>query len=291
MIKRHTTKKLIALSAAAFIILLSYQTLKSNQVIPPDIFVGNPNSAPGCAEGGCHGGGQVNVGSGTFTIASTATGNTYVTDSTYSITFTVSESTKTRFGFEAAVLNSSLSSVGSMSAINTATTVVGNDGVNNNIQLAAHYNAGSNHVWTINWKAPHTYSGDITVYAFGNAANGNGNADAGDDIYRTKLVLHPAVASGIPATGNSLENQISIYPNPASDRIAIDLTHPTSEKVHVELLDMQMKQVGTSDSQTNNSQVHTVFDVSTLNSGIYFVRTRMGNEEVVRKVFISNHNQ
>jgi len=278
-------KKSLPVLLPVVLVLISYGTLQSNAQLPPDIYVGNPASAVGCAQSGCHGGGQVNVGTGTFTITSTAVNNVYKTDSTYTITYTLNETGKTRFGFESAILNSTFGTTGSMAIVNNTNSFVGNDPGNNNIQLIAHYNASSNHVWTVNWTAPHTYSGPIKIWAFGNAANGNGNADAGDDIYRSSLTLNPFNTLGITDVGY-FEDNLSVYPNPSIDKLTIDLMNAVDEKSSIDLFDMNMKHVSSVVPEISGNRLHATVDVSLINAGIYFVRIQNGDQTTVKKIMV-----
>ncbi len=258
---------------------------KSNASSPPLIYAGSPTTAPLCAESGCHGGGQINVGPGNITITSSAVNNLYYTDSTYTITYTVNESGRTSFGFESVVLNGSLNPIGTFSIINSSNsfTTTGSSG---RIYVGHRY-AGSNNSWTVKWKAPSTLGGPVTFYACGNAANGNGSADAADHIYKSTLTLNAAHA-GIDDV-ETAKYHISVYPNPSVDRVSIDMLNPAHDKTTIELFDVNMKNIASVHPESSGDNLHTSFDVSNFSAGVYFVRIHVGNDMAIRKLLITGN--
>lgn len=80
------------------------------------------------------------------------------------------------------------------------------------------------------------------------------------------------------------EVNVNVFPNPASDLIAIQIKDLVRENCLVELFDITGKLV----DQTILYQGSTIvyFDTKKLYSGIYFVKMKIGNQEFNRKIMI-----
>ena len=88
------------------------------------------------------------------------------------------------------------------------------------------------------------------------------------------------------ATNSDFENMdISVFPNPSSDLIAIQINGLVSEDMKVELFDIAGKLV--SSTQINEGQTIAYFDVQTLYAGTYLVNISNGKDTLVNKVVIS----
>jgi len=282
---KHVFKKLAGLTASILIIFISYSIVTSNSAQAPLYYTGDPATALVCANQGCHGGGLINVGPGNISISSTAPNSIYTIDSTYTISYSVNESGKIKFGFESVVLNSSLNAIGTFSVINAANTFTATGSSSGRLYVG-HLNASGNKTWTVKWKAPHTYGGPATFYACGNAANGNGNADAGDNIYKSTLVLNPSIASGISSLTDD-QSQFNIFPNPANSFINLDFSNIQSDINSIEIFNTEMKNVSSVKPEILNGSIHSTIDLNELPSGIYFVKINSGNDQLIKKIFIS----
>ena len=131
----------------------------------------------------CHGG-SPNTGTGniTFTFPDTA----WTPDSTYSLSITVTDASKSRFGFEMTALDGSNNKAGSFIVSNTINTGIV---TGNSREYIAHKSASSTQTWNFDWKAPSSGSvGDITFYFAGNAADNNNN-QTGDLIYTSTTLV------------------------------------------------------------------------------------------------------
>ncbi|HLG35530.1 MAG TPA: T9SS type A sorting domain-containing protein [Bacteroidia bacterium] len=78
----------------------------------------------------------------------------------------------------------------------------------------------------------------------------------------------------------TIENNISIYPNPAKDKFAIGNWQWAIQSI--ELFDVTGRKVY-AQPQTSNLKLQTI-DISTLTNGMYFVRVRTETGEVIRKL-------
>ncbi len=78
---------------------------------------------------------------------------------------------------------------------------------------------------------------------------------------------------------------ISIFPNPATDLIAIQINTLVREDFNIELLDITGKSV--SQSKIEKGSTIAYFDVQTLYNGVYLIKISNGRHSMVHKVMIS----
>jgi uncharacterized protein (TIGR03437 family) len=163
---------------------------------PPLGFTGAPDEGV-CT--GCHYTfGQPNPPNSGGKVEITGLPAVYAPGQTYTLTVTVSHPTARAWGFEMTAIdaNGTSSSVGSMTAVNAATTLKRDSTASGQVRSYFSHNdeagiakgrMGSNS-WSINWTAPAATAGDITFYAAGNAAN-NQVTPEDDYIYTTSVVV------------------------------------------------------------------------------------------------------
>ena len=80
------------------------------------------------------------------------------------------------------------------------------------------------------------------------------------------------------------EVNVNVFPNPATDFIAIQIKDLVRENCTVELYDVTGKLVDKTTLYQGSTIVY--FDTKTLYSGIYFVKMKIGNQEINRKIVI-----
>ncbi|MEM9023603.1 MAG: T9SS type A sorting domain-containing protein, partial [Bacteroidota bacterium] len=78
---------------------------------------------------------------------------------------------------------------------------------------------------------------------------------------------------------------VSVFPNPASDLIAIQFSGIVQERLQVDLLDVTGKLVN--QTVINSGQTIAYFDVQTLYAGSYMVRINSSQGAITRKVVIT----
>ena len=161
----------------------------------------------------CHKGTSMNASGGSVKIVLPGDAK-YTPGVKQHISVQVADSTQRRWGFElTARLDSSPSSgqAGTLAATDSQTQVLcdvtGRKAPCSTarvVQFITHTTAGTRLGTTggvsfsFDWTPPAADSGSITLYAAGNAANGNGT-ESGDHIYTTSLQLTPASATPTPA--------------------------------------------------------------------------------------------
>jgi len=145
---------------------------------------------------GCHSSFPLNSGPGTFTLSGLPA--TYTLNQEVTVTVTLNQADRLRYGFEATVLDDLGRRAGDLTVTEAdRTRIVDGTGALAGRQYISHSAGGfmptgtNQNVWTFKWKAPAQSVGRVTFYAAGNAANGNGN-NAVDYIYVTNVSSQPA---------------------------------------------------------------------------------------------------
>lgn len=173
----------------------------ANSSVPPLSRTGAPGELT-CAITACHIGTPVNSGGGSLTIVGLPAN--YTLNQEYDITITLSQNGRTRFGFQATIIDDTGKEAGTLTVTDPNRTQSFLGPVGNNARRYITHNTlgtGNNQTsWSFRWKAPATSVGRITVYAAGNASNFNGVADAGDLIYTTSASAQPPAPVAAVAT-------------------------------------------------------------------------------------------
>lgn len=90
-------------------------------------------------------------------------------------------------------------------------------------------------------------------------------------------------------TLNLLENNIKVFPNPATNYVSINFTITQSSNVKIELFDVIGKSVKTiidvENQQANSYQ--TTAPIENLSAGVYFLKIQLNKKEQVVKLFIT----
>ncbi len=122
--------------------------------------------------------------------------------------------------------------------------------------------------WTVNWKAPEMASGSrITWFAAGNIADGNLQS-TGDKIL-TANGFGTVVLSDTKETENK---KASVYPNPGSERINIQLADQSRPDGQLYFYDIIGKRV--SETEIINGEAN----IPPISSGVYLLEIKIGNQ-------------
>lgn len=160
----------------------------------------------------CHQTGALNSFGGSVTII-LPSGPMYIPGVKQRIQVRVADPAQQRWGFElSARLNSdpANSQAGTLTPIDNLTQVICEDAgplpCASGVSFIQHTSAGTRNgtkggaTFTFDWTPPATDAGPITLYAAGNAANGDGTFN-GDHIYTTSVQLDSAIPSAPTITG------------------------------------------------------------------------------------------
>jgi len=217
-----------------------------------------PNASTTC--GGCHSGGDFTP---TMSISvkdkSDNIVTSYISGEEYKLIFDIATvNSASGYGFQATTSDASNNYAGDLtSTITSGTRLV----TLSNFEYFEHSQTNAGASYEVNWTAPSEGTGDVTIYAMGNAVNGN-NGISGDQASPEKMfTLSEDVLSSV---SDVKINQFEIYPNPVSETLNLKLNEQSDVQimdnegnVYIENLDL-------------NEGVHNV-NLSDLKSGIYLV--------------------
>lgn len=171
---------------------------------PPRVTLAPGDNAKACTL--CHSG-TLDSGTGSVKIL-LQSGNVYVPGVRQRVTVTVSDAAQQRWGFELTARVSSApetTQAGQLKSVDNFTQVICEDAGSEpcaGVSFIQHTSAGTRNgtkggaSFQFDWTPPATNAGPVTLYAAGNAANGDGSS-AGDHIYTSSVQLTP-VASQAP---------------------------------------------------------------------------------------------
>jgi hypothetical protein len=245
---KQNMKKYYILTSIAFASVAV--VLMSSSSGRPDDRTGAPGSVGNC--GSCHSGGlQVT----TVTIGATEKGQTtpvtkYQPGKTYSIGLVIGGLSTTK-GFQATVLDASNNKTGTTANASAGAKII----TTNNRDIASHSAPSSTGLWAFDWTAPANPTGNVTIYAAGMAANGNGG-DNGDKAATGSITLALDNSSGVSAVSSNLE----VYPNPCSNEIFLPANTQSATVFSA------------SGQKIEISIIENKINASSLSPGFYFVK-------------------
>lgn len=248
------------LSVPAILLFYSFHTGS------PGAKTGSPIDNANCTQ--CHAGATNPIDNW---ITSDIPNEGFTPGQTYVITLTGTDPAAVRMGFELTA-ESGDEKIGSFELLEPERT-----------QLRASSNSvthtdqgidpvGDENTWTVNWTAPEDSPAEVTFYAAVNAANGNGQ-NTGDKIYLTSQ-SYSQFFVGI--ADNLLEEQVNVYPNPATSYVNINM--PANSELRVINMNGQVVSY-----VQNTSHVERV-DLSSHSSGVYFVQVSNNSDVATIKL-------
>lgn len=177
----------------------------------PRVTAAPGDNAVACTQ--CHAG-TLNSGAGSVRIL-LQSGAVYIPGVKQHIQVQVSDPAQVRWGFELSARldsNASGGQAGTLTPTDGFTQVICEDNgplpCSTGVQFIEHTSAGTRNgqklgaTFDFDWTPPATNAGTITLYAAGNAANGNGSP-SGDFIYTTSVQLKPVTpAAPVVTSGN-----------------------------------------------------------------------------------------
>ncbi len=191
--------RLFILAIGSLLIVMHYFSTRRINAFsggPPASHTGAPNEET-CVV--CHSSFALNSGPGRLTLSGLPVG--YLPNQEITVTVTLTQADRVRYGFQATALDESGRQVGSFIVTDSVRTQTSSGTVRGNARSYINHtsdgtfpsgpNQGS---WSFKWRAPANSAGKVTFYVAGNAANGNGNT-SGDYIYTTLASIFPAVTS------------------------------------------------------------------------------------------------
>lgn len=219
----------------------------------------------------CHTGNPLNASVGAVTITAP---DTYTPGSVVQVVVRVDRSAASRFGFELTAKNAAGQFVGAFDVSAPGIAFAGGS-PNEHVTHAPAMDSDGSFSWTIPWTAPASGSGTVTLYAAGNAANGD-FSNQGDFIFTTSATLAEGSATGIDRdAGLPFVLEIgAAYPNPAvAGEVVIPFSTPSRETISLTLSDMSGRSF---DARVSRHSDRFTVETSGLTPGVYLARLSDG---------------
>lgn len=246
---------------------------------PPNALTNAPGESNCTA---CHASFPLNSGTGLLEIIGLPA--EYAPDATYPLEVKLSDPSAQRWGFELTVIDVGGTSRGTLIPLdlNTQTST---GGAFSRTYLK-HTSQGTNfgqtgqNTWQFQWKAPGAGTGAVSIYAAGNAANGNGST-SGDRIYTSTATSDESSLSPVPE-GLFAAQLHQPYPNPFNPRTVIAFTLEEPGRVNLEIFNVRGERVqrlyaGEVEAGDHNITWRGVSDAGEAQpSGLYFARLTDG---------------
>ncbi|PCH66763.1 MAG: hypothetical protein COC01_07315 [Bacteroidetes bacterium] len=259
------------------LITMSYNMVFTYSSGSPTARTGAPGEGT-CNAIGCHSGNSVTTGG---SIAFGSGDTSYTSGTKYTVTVTGENGTIN--GFEIVAMNSSGTTVGTVTitdATNTQTATGSSDHVTHT------FSGTSSNSWSYDWTAPSTIEGDITFYTAVNKGNGGGTA-AGDFIFTNSLTIKaPPNGIGSQSFHASNNNQFKIFPNPTTSRINLSFELDRPQIVKISLVNIIGKEVVLLENREMNSGKNTLSYIidNNLPRGIYLINISSSDFYEIRKL-------
>tara|TARA_B110001469_G_C9601939_1_gene299128 strand:+ start:389 stop:1222 length:834 start_codon:yes stop_codon:yes gene_type:complete len=138
-------------------------------------------------------------------------------------------------GFQACVEDGAGNKIGTLATLNSSLTKIIGSGSHITHTTAGTSPSevvfGTHHYWSFSWTAPEDFNGEATVYAASMLTNNNGQ-DSGDTNVTSSYLFN---------VGVGLETlhvfDFSVYPNPASEQLSINMKEIPGENSTISLCD------------------------------------------------------
>ena len=201
----------------------------------------------------------------------------YIPGETYELVFNIGTgSAPSGYGLQATVLDGDANNVGAFGTAPMDMQITDLGGVN----YLEHSKLLTEGVISVEWTAPVSGTEDVTIYASGMAANGNGR-NGGDGTSTNSLLLMEGVSST-----NDLANlnfELKLMANPVVDQLPIKITSETSENLQMNFVDISGKIVQTENVRINQGE-QTINVNLDFDKGIYFVQMSDGKAVATEKI-------
>jgi hypothetical protein len=261
----------------------SFMFISSNGIAG---YTGSPGEA-NCSN--CHNGGSSSSSAITISSTPSFSNNEYVPGATYNLEITIAAAGFGRFGFGCEILNSLNSNAGVMQNAGAGVKFLNTvSGRRNAVQTTTKINPGSA-VFAFEWVAPQ--SGPATIYASGNAVNGNGGTSGDFPLTPISLALQaqaPVDPVGITES-STLLGDMNVYPVPSNGITHLSFNLKQSSKIEISICDLtgkELKHVNEGEQQQGHHS--KLLSLEGLSSGVYFVKLSAEGKKLSQKLLIVN---
>ncbi len=200
----------------------------SSSINPPAARTGAPGES-NCTS--CHSG-STQSAAGNIDVTFSGVGNEYVVGQSYAITISIASGAKN--GFEMTILDNTDTKAGTFTSGTNygVTTSAGRQYARQNVSSGITS-------WTINWTAPATDAGDLTLYFAFNKSN-NANNSSGDIIYLGQFNITSAVFNTITEQEKT-DQQIGMWYDQSARSLHYDFTLEKSAEIRLSVQDLSGK--------------------------------------------------
>ncbi|MEY3243553.1 MAG: hypothetical protein RIR11_4992 [Bacteroidota bacterium] len=154
--------------------------------------------------------------------------------------------------------------------------------IQNGRTYAEQSNISVTDTFSVRWKSPVAGTGAITVYASGNAVNGN-SGTGGDGAAFTTLVLTESGASSSNEQ-NLVRNGLRVFPNPIRNNANIQFDLLTAGQYQIQLFDLSGAVVWSNNIDLGSGQQQISIPMDQQSAGIYLARMTNGQQSASVKV-------
>lgn len=271
----NALKKTLVLSTAfVFVSIIAINTTPStvaNGSGAPASRTGSPSDGANCTF--CH---STTASTLAGIITSNIPASGYVPGTTYTVTASIAATGINKFGFEISPQTTAGVKKGTLVITDAAQTQLLSAGKYITHKAAGTAGTGAK-TWTFDWIAPAAGSGNFTFYGAFVLANGN-NANSGDQVRLSTLAVTEALATGVEEELTA--DNISIYPNPATDQITINAI-AGMQQADVTVTDLSGRTVRTINGASFDQ--NQIIDLAGLPKGMYVLRISSEKGNVTKK--------
>lgn len=151
-------------------------------------------------------------------------------------------------------------------------------------QYAEQSARSSSSMFSIPWTAPEEGVGDIRLYAAGNAADGNGSNSGDQGVF-----LEEPIVFAQAGTSNSTDhlltfNEVSLAPNPTSDRLLLTLDTDQPGRYTMSLFDVTGKQLQRQTVNLGFGRQSEWIDLAAHPNGLYLLHISNGQQFFTQKI-------
>ena len=203
----------------------------------------------------------------------------YEPGKTYNLVFDIANGsgTPSGYGIQAIVLDAGETNVGDFmnAPVNTQITDI------QGFKYFEHSRLVTTNSISVEWTAPAMGTGDVTIYASGMVANGNGG-NSGDGVSTKSLTL----TEGLSSTGNlsKVDFDLRLLANPVGNQLPIRIESPTSKNLDITILDLSGKVALQTEERVAQGENNINIELSELNKGVYFLKMSDDKGFVTKKL-------
>lgn len=232
---------------------------------------GSPLSPGACNV--CHSGGDFGTSINAFLLKDDQQVTSYTPGETYQLRVLVGASgSPAGFGFQAVLLTGDDNlNAGTMGSAPNGTQVTDIEG-RNYFEHSQRLTSGEQ---TIEWTAPEAGTGDVRIYAVGNAVNGGGTSGDQVNFLSNPVVVTENITSSV-FNIDRLNVNLGLYPNPTTEWLTLNVDGADAGDYMMSIVDLNGRTVLNQLLEINVKEFVKTFSVSTLEEGYYFLRLADG---------------